>query len=289
MTVASAQGLDVSNFQGRFPWKAQSGLAFGIYRLTQGLGGPGMNSPDPQAAWNHAQIAAGGLIRGAYHFLDPRLGGEKQAAYFVAQHASLGTLPADMLWLDNESANGESPAAVAACARAFMAELKTLLPRNPAGVYTFIDFAREGYCAGLGGYPLWLAYPDATAPAAPPPWAAWTFWQWGSRDGTDADAFNGDTAGLHSWLASFAPPSPATPPSPPAAEEPDMILVQVSKTEVPGGTAWPGVFLLDATGLHHVTSPADVKAYQAAGIKGPETISWGEYLERSAVPEDSAG
>jgi GH25 family lysozyme M1 (1,4-beta-N-acetylmuramidase) len=208
MAVQSAQGLDVSDFQGRFSWgaakQAVPGLAFGVYRLTQGLGASGTVSPDPDAAWNHQQIAANGLHRGAYHFLDPHLPGEAQAQYFVAEHARLGTAAADMFWLDNETA-GASPAETAACAVAFMGELDKLVPHNPRGVYTFIDFAREGNCAGLENDPLWLAYPAATAPSSPPPWHRWTFWQWGQRNGADTDAFNGTAAQLDDWIAGFAP------------------------------------------------------------------------------------
>lgn len=208
----SAQGLDVSNFQGKFDWAATSGLSFGIHRLTQGLPADHAASPDPAAQWNHAQIAAKGLIRGAYHFLNPREDGHAQADYFVAQAHALGITDRDMLWLDNEQA-GTSPAAVAACAHAFMTELDKLVPHNPRGVYTFISFAKEGNCAGLSGWPLWLAYPNSTAPAPPPPWMKWTFWQWGLRNGIDADAFNGTAAKLEDWVAGFAaPPSP-----PPAA------------------------------------------------------------------------
>lgn len=213
MGVQSAQGLDVADFQGRFDWKGAKartpGLAFGIYRLTQGLGAPGTASPDPDAAWNHEQIAANGLRRGAYHFLDPKLPGAAQAEYFVEQARHLGLDTADMLWLDNET-EGASPAATAQCARDFMAKLDHLAPHNPRGVYTFIDFARNGSCAGLGNYALWLAFPSTTAPAAPPPWNRWTFWQWGQR-GTDQDAFNGTSADLDAWIRSFAPEPSAGP------------------------------------------------------------------------------
>lgn len=219
--VTSAQGLDVSNFQGKFNWQNAArtipGLSFGVFRLTQGLGG-GHNSPDPDAPWNHAQIAAHGLHRGAYHFLDPGTSGAAQAESFVTQYSRLGLTAQDMLWLDNETP-GATPAATAACAQAFMAELGRLAPHNPQGVYTFIDFARQGHCAGLGGYPLWLAFPSSAAPAAPPPWTRWTFWQWGQRS-TDADAFNGTAAALDQWITSHQPrgaTAPATqkPPPPP--------------------------------------------------------------------------
>ena len=209
--VASAQGLDVSNFQGHYDWasakKAIPSLAFGIHRLTEGLPASHDNSPDPFASWNHAQIREQGLIRGAYHFLHPSLSGKAQAEYFVSTHAQLGFDASDMLWLDNETSDGLSPAAVAKCAQDFMAELKRLRPNSPMGVYTFINFGDSGYNAGLGQYPLWLAHPASAAPTAPPPWHRWTFWQWGTRAGTDADAFNGTVADLKNWIASFAAPA----------------------------------------------------------------------------------
>jgi GH25 family lysozyme M1 (1,4-beta-N-acetylmuramidase) len=204
LPVRSAQGLDVSDFQGHHDWAATTGLSFGTFRLTQGLGGPGTISPDPDAPWNHQQIAAKNLHRGAYHFLDPRLHGAAQAAYMVAEHAKLGTTAHDSFWLDNETSQGLSPASVAACAVAFMRELDKLVPHNPRGVYTFISFADGGFCNGLKRWPLWLAFPNASAPTAPPPWHNWTFWQWGTRGGVDADAFNGTPADLAAWVGSFA-------------------------------------------------------------------------------------
>jgi Glycosyl hydrolases family 25 len=110
MEVHSAQGRDVSNFQAKYAWSATTGLSFGIYRLTQGLGRPGTNSPDPYAQWNHDQIKAKGLVHGAYHFFDPGLSGPAQAEYFVTQHSIIGLSDGDMLWLDNESASGVAPA-----------------------------------------------------------------------------------------------------------------------------------------------------------------------------------
>lgn len=61
-----------------------------------------------------------------------------------------------------------------------------------------------------------------------------------------------------------------------------MILVTVAKQGIPAGTTWPGVFLVTpGAAPHHVTGPDDginnVEAYQAAGIKGPVTISYKEY------------
>lgn len=206
MSVQSAQGIDVSNYQGKYDWAATTGLSFGIHRLTQGLG-HAANSPDPTAQWNHAQIQAKGLVRGAYHFFDPTLSGQAQAQYFVTQHSAIGLQGTDMLWLDHET-GGASPGRVSAGARAFMTELDKLVPHNPRGVYTFVSFATGGNCAGLDKWPLWLAYPASSAPVPPPPWAKWTFWQWGLRNGVDADAFNGTTADLKAWIAGYSAPGP---------------------------------------------------------------------------------
>ena len=118
--TGNAQGIDVSNYAGEFNWSGTSGLSFGICRASQGLGATGTNSPDPFLSWNWPRITEKGLARGAYHFLDPRLDGAAQASYFVNTVRAVGLETTDMLWLDNETA-GASPAAVAACARCFMA------------------------------------------------------------------------------------------------------------------------------------------------------------------------
>jgi lysozyme len=213
MTVQSAQGLDVSNYQGQFNWSSVSGLSFGIYRMTQGLG-HNTNSPDPDAAWNNDQLKTHGLIRGSYHFFDPTLSGEQQAQYFMTERTKLGLEDTDMLWLDHETA-GTSPADTSAAAVAFMTELDNLAPHNPRGVYTYISFATGGNCVGLEKWPLWLAYPSSTAPVPPPTWAKWTFWQWGLRNGVDTDAFNGTVEDLQNWIASYATLAPQAYGAPP--------------------------------------------------------------------------
>jgi GH25 family lysozyme M1 (1,4-beta-N-acetylmuramidase) len=210
--VASAQGIDVSNFQGRFDWtgavSAVPNLAFGVFRVTQGLGAAGTNSPDPFAAYNHDAIADHGLHRMGYHFLDPTLSGKDQADYFVTEYGRLGIVDFDALWLDNETQTA-SPFSIAVCAQDFMDELAVLRPFNPQGVYSNFNFANIGADSGLGAHPLWLAYPSSRAPQAPSPWVNWTVWQWGTRfaggQTVDADAYNGSVAQLDAWIASYRP------------------------------------------------------------------------------------
>jgi GH25 family lysozyme M1 (1,4-beta-N-acetylmuramidase) len=202
--AGQAQGIDVSNYAGDFNWAGTSGLSFGICRASQGLGGSGTNSPDPFLAWNWPRIKAKGLARGAYHFLNPNLSGSAQASYFVQQVSAVGLETTDMLWLDNETA-GASAADVAACARDFMATLKSLRPHNPCGVYSYEDFITSGNCAGLGSYPLWLAIYQSATPTAPAPWSSWTFWQSSAAGNHDNDVYHGTAAELAAWISSFQP------------------------------------------------------------------------------------
>jgi lysozyme len=209
--VQSAQLIDVANFQGAFDWAAARRqvpqLAGGICKLTEGL-----TFTDADAAHNWAGIKDQGIVRGGYHFGHPGEDATAQAQRFVAEAGRLGLTDADMLALDLEVSDGRSPQQVADWAQTFMRVTETERPHNPLLVYTMVSFATGGESAGLGKYPLWLARPGSVAPVAPPPWAKWTFWQWGTRNGDDADAFNGTAAQLHDWVEGFAP-VPAKPPA----------------------------------------------------------------------------
>lgn len=210
--VASAQGLDVSNFQGAFDWAAAKAqvpqLAFGICKLTEGTG-----FTDADAAHNWSAIASEGLVRGGYHFGHPGSSVTTQLDVFLGEAGKLGLKTTDLLALDLEVTDGLGAGAVASWAQSFMAGLVRARPHNPVLVYTMVSFATGGECAGLGRYPLWLAFPASSAPVPPPPWARWTFWQWGTRRGDDADAFNGTAADLRAWVDSFQP-APSPPPTP---------------------------------------------------------------------------
>ncbi len=204
--VASAQGVDVSNYQGNYDWAGTHGLSFGLFRLTQGLPGSHMNSPDPTAQWNHREIFKKGLHRGAYHYNEPSLSGPAQATYFVDEMTKLGITRSDIMVLDHEDNDNLPPTHVAAQGVAFMKELDILLPHNPNMVYTFIDFIRQGNCVGMTHWPLYLAHPGATSPSAVEerPWTNWKLWQWGVRS-VDRDAFNGTASDMDAWIASFIP------------------------------------------------------------------------------------
>lgn len=100
-------------------------------------------------------------------------------------------------------------------------------------------------------------------------------------DGVSVDL---DTAAASGDFGQWPRPVPTAMPVTVPPEEPDMIIFNVDQKSVPPGAPWPGTFLLaaDAT-LHHITSPADLASYQAAGIKEPPPFSYGEYLARGGV------
>src|ERR1700704_2322289 len=89
---ASAQGIDVSHYQGTIDWAqvAQAGKTFAFIKATEGT-----SEADPQfqANWNGAKAA--GLLRGAYHFYQPGDDPQQQAGYFLnAVQPGPGDLPA---------------------------------------------------------------------------------------------------------------------------------------------------------------------------------------------------
>ena len=199
--MANAQGIDVSSYQGVFDWAAEQGsISFAFAKATEGS-----TITDPEFARNWQQIKAIGIVRGAYHFAHPNDGAANDARAFLAVVRAQGLEPSDLLALDLETSDGLAPAQVAAYARNWCAEVWAATGRIPI-IYTFIDFAREGNCAGLGGHPLWIADPSSPAghPTVPQPWTTWAFHQYAATI-VDRDEFNGDTAALKKF-ANPAPP-----------------------------------------------------------------------------------
>ena len=275
-------GVDVSSFQGApAQWRAAAGniawAAVKFTELSQGDHGP-VRYVNPDAAADWAYLKQQGLGRVAYAFGHPKTSAADTAGFFSEQIRALGLADGDAIALDLEVTDGLGPAAVSAWARAVMGILHSQYGRPPL-LYTFRSFA-AGNCAGLGGWPLWISDPSHAAghPAVPAPWKTWAIHQYGTAGAIDRDlACWPSVATMRAALGRVpAPPKPAT------EQENEMILVQVDRGGVPAGTPWPGVFLVTpGAPAHHVTGPEggidNVKAYQAAGVKGPAVITWAEY------------
>lgn len=158
------------------------------------------------------------------------------------------------------------------------------------GVLSVLPLARVGVYGGLrvvsGAHGQGLRYLWQTV--------AWSAGQWSpfaSIRQTGAELLGGaadvdfaEVADFGQFPRPVAPkpapvtPTPAPPPLPFPPKESRMVLVSVDQSTVPSGTAWPGVFLLtQELELRHVATPEDTKAFKAAGVTGPFTISYAQY------------
>src|SRR5216683_1609155 len=191
--VAQARGIDVSNNQGSsFGWGAQRGkISFAFIKATEGK-----TFVDADFPRNWQQAKAIGAIRGAYHFAHPGDAAADDAGAFLKVVHAQGLGAGDLLALDLEITDGLAPAGVSAYARAWCAQVTTSTGHRPL-VYTNPGFAGQGNCAGLGGYPLWIADWSSPAgrPTVPPPWTSWAFHQY-TDSPLDQEVFNGDEAAL---------------------------------------------------------------------------------------------
>jgi elongation factor P len=225
--VQSVEGVDVFDAQGVVDWNAvaRSGIQFAFIKATQG-------TYDTQAtfSFNWSQARAFGVLRSAYHFFDPTEDGAAQAGHFLA---AVGEMEGDDLppMLDIECPDGDpnclysgasgaaSAAEIATRLWAFLDAVEQATGKKPV-VYTFGAYLEQNAVssAGLGIYPLALAFPsDAPCVSPPAPWAQATFWQYsweGSVDGisgpVDRDRFLGTLGDLQAWagVSAFRSPSP---------------------------------------------------------------------------------
>lgn len=281
--MADAAGRDYSAFQPPVNAEMVKGLSFAYTRVSN-WSGTTMGT-DPNFAHNWAEMKAHKLHRGAYWYLLPDVDAVSQARYFVDAVKRAGLQAGDMLVCDSEVLASN----VNAVTHSFLAETEKLAgPHCPVLVYANENVGQ--HLTSCTGWPLWFAWPSSSPPSASRihPWARWTFWQWGVVDGVDADVFHGTPAELNAWIDRYLP-KPKPEPKPPAEDE-EMIMVEPARDQVPAGQSWPGIFLLFGDGtLSHIQpsagkpSVSNVAAYQAAGIKGPVTITWAEYTTLKAI------
>jgi len=223
--VTSAQGKDISNFQGVEPASFWSGYQFGFAKATEGT-----TFLDGTFPGNWRNMKVEGIHRGAYHFFHPALDPIAQAKFFVNYVQKQGLEPGDMLVADVEITSGNvftrllgrkprrnnliqrpvSLGTVNVAARAFLDEVKNLVgTKFPILVYSNLSVGSQ--LSSCTGYPLWIAWPSSSAPGNVSPWGKWTFWQWGIAGGIDRDAFNGTAADLRAFIDSYANPQSTGP------------------------------------------------------------------------------
>ena len=284
----SLPGIDVASFAGPpASWRPlAASISWAAVKFSE-LGADGSPYIDPDAVPDWQFLREQGKGRIGYLFGHPASSPSETVALFVSAIRGAGLEPGDGVCVDLEVTDGRNAAQVSIWAKSVLRQLQGLLGRVPL-LYTYRDFAAAGNCSGLQPWPLWISDPSSPAghPVVPAPWTTWAVHQF-AITGTDRDVASFATlADMSASLGSAAITPPPSPPPAPKPKEREMILVEVDKATVPAGTTWPGVFLLASDcSLHHVTGPEDgdsnVKSYQAAGIAGPVTISYDEYVART--------
>jgi GH25 family lysozyme M1 (1,4-beta-N-acetylmuramidase) len=185
-------GVDVSSFQGPpGTWSKEAGkITWAAVKVTElEPGGTHYANPDAKSDW--AFLARKKHGRVAYMFGHPSTNAASSVNFFVSELKKIGLRDSDAIALDLEVTDGRTPHEVSAWAVAVMADLAGKLKRRPV-LYTFLSFAEEGNCHGLGKYPLWIADPSSKAgkPHVPKPWNTWTIHQYDITGPIDRDVAN---------------------------------------------------------------------------------------------------
>lgn len=189
MTIA---GVDLSSYQGTpRNWQPIAGsIAFGGVKISEYKAGA-IRYVNPDAAADWAALKAAGHGRIGYFFGHPAAPYKASATLFLSALDGLGFGDDDMIALDHEVSDGLTPANASEWAQEVMAYLESQTGRSPL-LYTFLSFADEGFCAGLGKYPLWIADPSSPAgrPRVPLPWHDWAIHQHSIVAPIDRDVAN---------------------------------------------------------------------------------------------------
>ncbi|NUR05910.1 MAG: hypothetical protein HOQ45_02730 [Nocardioidaceae bacterium] len=222
-TVAYADGIDLSHWQGTVTWSKvkADGVSFAFMKATESS-----NYVDPTYAKNVAAAQAVGIYHGGYHFARPQVGtAVAQARWFVAKAGpfnTAGTLPPV---LDLEVTGSLTVAQLRTWTTTWLTTVEELTGRTPI-IYTSPSFWRShlGDSTAFHHYPLWVAHWGVSSPSVPGGWPRWTFWQ-RTDSGTvsgiggrvDMNRFNGSTADLAALALKTggstapAPPGPTIP------------------------------------------------------------------------------
>jgi lysozyme len=178
------RGIDVSRHQGEIQWSRveASGIRFAFIKATEGT-----NYVDPYFAVNWDEAADHKIVRGAYHFMRPRMDGKAQALHFLRHvRLALGDLPPV---LDLEVTDGVSAAAIRREALEWLETVEAATGMKPI-VYTLPHFANSYLGGKLARYPLWVVDLTLLWPSPSKGWVGWSFWQYshtGSVDGISGD------------------------------------------------------------------------------------------------------
>lgn len=197
-------GIDVSRYQQAISWKLVKEmqvndirLGFAFIKATEGN-----NLVDPYFSRNWRRAKEAGMIRGAYHFFNPRKDGRSQAQrFFSSVELGSGDLPPV---LDIEKGWGVSKAKLQQEVRAWLEAAEAHYGVKPI-LYTYVTFYENFLQGAFDDYPLWIAH--YYQPGSPRISRTWHFWQH-SEEGhvngiaakVDFNVFNGDSSAFRALL-----------------------------------------------------------------------------------------
>jgi GH25 family lysozyme M1 (1,4-beta-N-acetylmuramidase) len=233
-------GVDTSAWQGVVDWPALKavGVGFGIVKATEGA-----HTVDPLWSRNSQAALDAGVLLGSYHVFHPQLDPALQAASYVAQARTRAQL---FPVIDLELRKGVAAPELLARALELVRAVESAWQRGcvvytgPAFMERLVREAGAGGAARLAELarrPLWNAdYTPRPEPVVPPPWAAWTLWQFAGDRGyrmpngvvVDVNWFRGSVAELARIGALKVCPGPDKP---------------VAPTPLPGGTKVGGLLI----------------------------------------------
>jgi lysozyme len=207
---ADEAGIDVSTHQGPIAWTAvrAAGARFAFVRI-----GDGATIADDRFEANWAGARAAGLLRGAYLFFRPEEEAEAQARAIAAAVGRLG--PGDLpVALDVERLDDIDPAIVRKRLEDTLERVRAATGRAPLLYTNAATWAALGQ-PDPGDHELWIAHWGAEAPAVPPAWPGWRFWQLSSTGriegiagAVDLDRFQGTLAELETLAGIARRPAP---------------------------------------------------------------------------------
>jgi len=266
-------GVDVSSFRGLSGgWSNLAGnIAWAAVKLTElEPDGTRYVNPDAAADWEWLRVRQKGRI--AYLFGHPSVSAAKTVNLFLGELGKIGLHDADAVALNLEVSDGLPPAAVASWAADVQYELYARIGRPPL-LYTFLEFAQEGNCADLDGYPLWIADPTSPAghPVIPAPWKTCAIHHYDISGPIDRDVAN-----YASQAAMFEALGKHTiQPPPPPPEEPTLINVGGNVSTI-ASARWPdGQMVVAGLGVDGYV--------QAARWDGVAWSDWGNVSPTKAI------
>ena len=190
--ASAITGIDIASWQhpggAAINWGSvrSAGHLFAFIKATEGPTSPGEGYyTNPWFSGDWVGAGAAGLLRGAYHYAQPKADPATaidDARHFISVTGVMNGAADLPPVLDLEEDNGLSPGQVSTWARTWLDEVQRLTGRQPI-IYTGPWFWNTYVSStAFTNYRLWIAsYTSAPGPGPlPGGWPTWTIWQWAS-------------------------------------------------------------------------------------------------------------